>query len=132
MFFNMHKDNFSRLDADELFTLDDIKSSLSEVLEREKIFVIDLAIFIEEVNKRVQCPEEINKDDLKYLKGLWEGFQSETLVELRELCSDEQIRNVIKKMLILKTAYRKLNEEMFSIDLEDYFIPREKLIEIAL
>ena len=33
IFFNMHKDSFSRSDMDELFTLEDFKSSLSEVLD---------------------------------------------------------------------------------------------------
>ena len=131
MFFNMHKDSFSRSDMDELFTLEDLKSSLSEVLGEEKIFVIDLAIFIDEINKRCQHPEDMAKEDMKVIRGLWDGFDTDRLFDLRQNCSDEQISKVITKMLILKNAYRKVNDELISIDLEDYFIPREKLIEIA-
>lgn len=132
MLFNMHKDNFSRSDLDELFSLEDLRSSLSEVLEEDKIFIVDLAIFIEEMNKRSSCPEEISKNDIKMLRTLWDGFHSDYLFNLRQTSSDENIRKVITKMLILKNAYKKLNDELFLIDLEDYFVPRERLLEIVL
>jgi hypothetical protein len=132
MFYNMHKDNFSRLEFDELFTLEDLKSSLSEVLDEEKVFIIDLAIFIEEINKRCTHPEDTAKEDMNIIKSLWEGFDAVRLSNLRESCSDEQIKKIITKMLILKNAYKRVNEELISIDLEDYFASRETLIEIAL
>jgi hypothetical protein len=132
MFYNMHKDDFSRLEFDQLFTLEDLKSSLSEVLDEEKVFIMDLAIFIEEINKRCVDFDEIPKEDMKTIRNLWEGFDSVRLSDLRETCSDEQIKNIITKMLILKNAYKRINEELVSIDLEDYFVPRERLIEIVL
>lgn len=132
MFYNMHKDDFSRLEFDQLFTLEDLKSSLSEVLDEEKIFIMDLAIFIEEINKRCVDFDEIPKEDMKTIRNLWEGFDSVRLSDLRETCSDEQIKKIITKMLILKNAYKRINEELISIDLEDYFVPRERLIEIVL
>lgn len=132
MFFNMHKDNFSRSDLDELFSLEELKSSLIEVLDEEKIFVVDLAIFIEEINKRCQGSGDTSKEDMRVLKGLWDNFDSDRLTDLRESCSDEQIKKVITKMLILKNAFKRMNEELITLDLEDYFIPRERLIEIAL
>ena len=132
MFFNMHKDNYSRSDMNELFTLEDLKSSLSEVLDEEKIFVIDVAIFIEEIYKRSHGFEEMSKDDLRVIRNLWENFDTNKLFDLRQTCSDEQIKKVITKMLILKNAYKRVNDELISMDLEDYFIPRERLIEIAL
>ena len=132
MFYNMHKDDFSRLEFDQLFTLEDLKSSLSEVLDEEKVFIMDLAIFIEEINKRCVDFDEIPKEDMKTIRNLWEGFDSVRLSDLRETCSDEQIKKIITKMLILKNAYKRINEELVSIDLEDYFVPRERLIEIVL
>ena len=116
MFYNMHKDDFSRLEFDQLFTLEDLKSSLSEVLEEEKVFIMDLAIFIEEINKRCVDFDEIPKEDMKTIRNLWEGFDSVRLSDLRETCSDEQIKNIITKMLILKNAYKRINEELVSID----------------
>ena len=132
MFFNMHKDNFSRSDINELFTLEELKSSLSEVLDDEKIFVIDVAIFIEEICKRSHGFEEMGKEDLRVIRSLWDNFDTNKLFDLRQTCSDEQIKKVITKMLILKNAYKRVNDELISMDLEDYFIPRERLIEIAL
>lgn len=132
IFFNMHKDGFSRLDLDELISLEDLKSSLLEVLDEDRIFVLDLAIFIEEINRRCRSFDELSKEDLRTLRALWEGFDQERLYNLRNTSSDEEIKKVLTKMLILKNAYKKLNEELFSLDLEDYFIPREKLIEIAI
>lgn len=132
MFFNMHKDNFSRSEMDELFTLEDLKSSLSEVLDDDKIFVIDLAIFIEEINKRCQYLEDMTKEDTRVIKSLWDSFDTEKLLNIRQTTHDEQIKKVITKMLVLKNAYKRVNEELMSMDLEDYFIPRERLIEIAI
>lgn len=132
MFFNMHKDSFSMSDMNELFTLEELKSSISEVLDEDKIFIIDLAIFIEEINKRCHVFEDVSKEDLRVIRSLWDSFDTNRLFDIRQTCSDEQIKKVITKMLILKNAYKKVNEELISIDLEDYFIPREKLIEIAL
>lgn len=132
MFFNMHKDNFSKSEMDELFTLEDLKSSLSEVLDDDKIFVIDLAIFIEEINKRCQYLEDMTKEDTRVIKSLWDSFDTEKLSNIRQTTPDEQIKKVITKMLVLKNAYKRVNEELMSMDLEDYFIPRERLIEIAI
>lgn len=132
MFYNMHKDNYSRLELNELFTLEDLKSSLLEVLDEDKIFVIDLAIFIEEISKREGDFTSISKEDMRTIKLLWENFDTTRLISIRNSCSDERIVKIITKMLILKNAYKRLNEELISIDFEDYFISREKLIEIAL
>jgi hypothetical protein len=68
----------------------------------------------------------------KKLKNLWENFSIVDLTNLRENCQNPIIKNIINKMIILKTAYKKFNQEVVDLDFEDYFYHKNKLIELIL
>lgn len=127
---NLHKDKWSRSDINELFTIDELKSSVFEILDEKEIFLVNLFIFIEEINKRCRNEEEICKEDIKYLKSLWDNFDVDQLNRLKEICSENNTKNIITKMIILKNAYKKINNDFFLVDFEDYFASNEKLFEM--
>lgn len=132
MLFNMHKDNFSKCHPEELFTTQELKDSICELLDEDKLLIFDLAIFIEEVNKRCQDQDNTTKEDMKLLRGLWESFDIDSLIRVRDFSVDSSIKDIVTKMVILKKAHRKFDEDLMRLDLESYFIPNDKLIEMVL
>jgi hypothetical protein len=116
----------------DIFSIEELRSALYEVLDNQEIFIVDLAIYIQESKKKEFYENDSNKEYYKKLKNLWENFSVNDLTELREKCNNPIIKNIINKMIILKTAYKKFNQEVVELDFEDYFYHKNKLIELIL
>jgi hypothetical protein len=116
----------------DILSIEELRSALYEVLDNQEIFIVDLAIYIQESKKKEFYENDSNKEYYKKLKNLWENFSVNDLTELREKCNNLIIKNIINKMIILKTAYKKFNQEVVELDFEDYFYQKNKLIELIL
>jgi hypothetical protein len=116
----------------DILSIEELRSALYEVLDNQEIFIVDLAIYIQESKKKEFYENDSNKEYYKKLKNLWENFSVNDLTELREKCNNPIIKNIINKMIILKTAYKKFNQEVVELDFEDYFYQKNKLIELIL
>jgi hypothetical protein len=116
----------------DILSIEELRSALYEVLDNQEIFIVDLAIYIQESKKKEFYENDSNKEYYKKLKNLWENFSVNDLTELREKCNNPIIKNIINKMIILKTAYKKFNQEVVELDFEDYFYHKNKLIELIL
>jgi len=116
----------------DIFSIEELRSALYEILDNQEIFIIDLAIYIEESKKKNFYENDSNREYYKKLKNLWENFSIVDLTNLRENCQNPIIKNIINKMIILKTAYKKFNQEVVDLDFEDYFYHKNKLIELIL
>ena len=124
-------DNFNNID-NYVFSIDELRSALYEVLDNQEIFILDLAVYIQESKKKEFYENDSNREYYKKLKTLWENFSTVDLNNLKESCTNSIIKNLINKMVILKTAYKKFNQEVVELDLEDYFYQKTKLIELIL
>lgn len=124
-------DNFNNID-NYVFSIDELRSALYEVLDNQEIFILDLAVYIQESKKKNFYENDSNREYYKKLKTLWENFSIVDLINLKESCTNSIIKNLINKMVILKTAYKKFNQEVVDLDLEDYFYQKTKLIELIL
>jgi hypothetical protein len=128
LYLNYVDNNFDN----DILSIEELKSALYEVLDNQEIFIVDLAIYIEESKKKNFYENDSNKEYYKKLKNLWENFSIADLTDLRENCQNPIIKNIINKMIILKTAYKKFNQEVVDLDFEDYFYHKNKLIELIL
>jgi len=128
LYLNYVDNNFDN----DILSIEELRSALYEVLDNQEIFMVDLAIYIQESKKKEFYENDSNKEYYKKLKNLWENFSVNDLTELREKCNNPIIKNIINKMIILKTAYKKFNQEVVELDFEDYFYQKNKLIELIL
>jgi hypothetical protein len=101
-------------------------------LNNQEIFIIDLAIYINEIKKRDYFEDSDQKEYYKKLRTLWNNFSVKDLQDLKEGCDNNLIKNIIQKMIILKTAYKKFNQDVVEIDYEDYFYDHSRLIKLIL
>lgn len=131
LYLNFYKNEVSLFDED-IFNLSDLRSSLIEVLNNQEIFIIDLAIYINEIKKRDYFEDSDQKEYYKKLRTLWNNFSVKDLQDLKEGCDNNLIKNIIQKMIILKTAYKKFNQDVVEIDYEDYFYDHSRLIKLIL
>ena len=133
LYLNFYNNEDSLLDK-ELFNGSDLRSSLVEVLNNEEIFIIDLAIYINEIKKK-EYFEDLNLNEKNYfrnLRNLWNNFSVKDLQYLKDECDNNLIKNIIQKMIILKTAYKKFNQDVVDLDYEDYFYDQSRLIQLIL
>ena len=128
LYLNYFDNNFDN----DILSIEELKSALYEVLDNQEIFIVDLAIYIEESKKKNFYENDSNREYYKKLKNLWENFSIVDLTDLRENCQNPIVKNIINKMIILKTAYKKFNQEVVDLDFEDYFYHKNKLIELIL
>jgi hypothetical protein len=128
LYLNYVDNNFDN----DILSIEELKSALYEVLDNQEIFIVDLAIYIEESKKKNFYENDSNREYYKKLKNLWENFSIVDLTDLRENCQNPIVKNIINKMIILKTAYKKFNQEVVDLDFEDYFYHKNKLIELIL
>jgi hypothetical protein len=128
LYLNYVDNNFDN----DILSIEDLRSALYEVLDNQEIFILDLAIYIQESKKKDFYENDSNREYYKKLKALWENFSVNDLTELRENCNNLIIKNIINKMVILKTDYKKFNQEVVELDFEDYFYQKNKLIELIL
>jgi hypothetical protein len=131
LYLTYSENELDRMGIDNL-SIDDLRSALYEVLDNQEIFIIDLALYIDEVKRKDYYEDQEKKNYYKKLKTLWDNFSVDDLYNLKDHCSDNTIKNLINKMIILKTAYKKFNQEVVELDLEDYFYNKNKLIELIL
>lgn len=130
LYLNYSEKEFSDFD-DDLFNQSDLRSALYEVLDNQEIFIIDLAVYISQIKKKVDY-EEDDKVYMKKLRVLWDNFSVNDLYDLKDKCDNSSIKKIIQKMIILKSAYKKFNQEVVDIDYEDYFYEQNKLINLIL
>lgn len=116
----------------DLFDTSELRSSLLEILNNQEIFIIDLAIYINEIKKRNFYDDSNQKEYIKNLRNLWNNFSVNDLYELKNNCDNDVIKNIIHKMIILKTAYKKFNQDVVELDYEDYFYEQSRLIQLIL
>lgn len=128
----LHHSESEFLDIDEdLFNESDLRSALIEALDNQEIFIIDLAVYIGQIKKR-NIYENDDKVYMKKLRVLWDNFSVNDLQELKDRCDNIMIKNIIQKMIILKNAYKKFNQDVVELDYEDYFYSNDKLIKLIL
>lgn len=130
LYLNFSEKEFSDFEED-LFSESDLRSAIYEVLDNQEIFIIDLAVYISQIKKKVDY-EEYDKAYMKKLRTLWDNFSVNDLYELKDKCDNNSIKKIIQKMIILKSAYKKFNQEVVDIDYEDYFYEKNKLINLIL
>jgi hypothetical protein len=131
LYLNFYNNEESLVDRD-LFSASDLRASLMEVLNNQEIFIIDLAIYINEIKKK-ECFEDLNeKNYFRNLRNLWNNFSVKDLQDLKDDCDNNLIKNIIQKMIILKTAYKKFNQDVVELDYEDYFYDQSRLIQLIL
>lgn len=130
LYLNFSEKEFSDFEED-LFSESDLRSAIYEVLDNQEIFIIDLAVYISQIKKKVEY-EEHDKAYMKKLRTLWDNFSVNDLYELKDKCDNNSIKKIIQKMIILKSAYKKFNQEVVDIDYEDYFYEKNKLINLIL
>lgn len=128
----LHHSESEFLDIDEdLFNESDLRSALIETLDNQEIFIIDLAVYIGQIKKR-NVYENDDKVYMKKLRVLWDNFSVNDLQNLKDRCDNIMIKNIIQKMIILKNAYKKFNQDVVELDYEDYFYSNDKLIKLIL
>ena len=130
LYLNFSEKEFSDFE-DDLFNQSDLRSAIYEVLDNQEIFIIDLSVYISQIKKKVDY-EEDDKVYMKKLRVLWDNFSVNDLYELKDKCDNNAIKKIIQKMIILKSAYKKFNQEVVDIDYEDYFYEQNKLINLIL
>jgi hypothetical protein len=130
LYLNFSENEFSNF-GDDLFNQSDLRSAICEVLDNQEIFIIDLAVYINQIKKKIDY-EEDDKAYMKKLRSLWDSFSVNDLYDLKDKCDNNSIKNIIQKMIILKNAFKKFNQEVVDIDYEDYFYEQNKLINLIL
>jgi hypothetical protein len=62
-------------------------------LDNQEIFIVDLAIYIQESKKKEFYENDSNKEYYKKLKNLWENIYVNYLTELREKFNNQIIKH---------------------------------------
>lgn len=130
LYLNFSENRFSEID-DNLFEQSDLRTAIYEVLDNQEIFIVDLAVYINQIKRKIEY-EEDDKIYMKKLRSLWDNFSINDLYDLKDKCNNNTIKNIIQKMIILKSAYKKFTQEVVDIDYEDYFYDQNKLINLIL